>query len=104
MKRLPQCLCVIVTLVIVSNPVFAQVTKDPQAPAETPAPKIPVVATASDAPGEVVQMSPFVIKASSDNLVQESTSGRDKMVQELRSDIKLIARTIAALGEGGDSR
>ena len=75
MKRLPQCLCVIVTLVIVSNPVFAQVTKDPQAPAETPAPKIPVVATASDAPGEVVQMSPFVIKASSDNLVQESTSG-----------------------------
>ena len=37
-------------------------------------------------------------------LVQESTSGRDKMVQELRSDIKLIARTIAALGEGGDSR
>ena len=37
-------------------------------------------------------------------LVQESTSGRDKTVQELRSDIKLIARTIAALGEGGDSR
>ena len=37
-------------------------------------------------------------------LVQESTSGRDKMVQELRSDIKLIARTIAALGEAGDSR
>ncbi len=37
-------------------------------------------------------------------LVQESTSGRDKTVQELRSDIKLIARTIAALGETGDSR
>ena len=37
-------------------------------------------------------------------LVQESTSGRDKTVQELRSDIKLIARTIAALGEAGDSR
>ncbi|MEI6557811.1 MAG: flagellar motor protein MotA [Rhodospirillaceae bacterium] len=37
-------------------------------------------------------------------LVQESTSGRDKMVQELRSDIKLIARTIAALAEGAEPR
>ena len=37
-------------------------------------------------------------------LVQESTGGRDKAVQDVRSDIKLIARTLAALGESGESR
>jgi len=37
-------------------------------------------------------------------LVEEATAGRDKAVQEVRSDIKLIARTIAALAEETDQR
>ncbi|MEI8393713.1 MAG: flagellar motor protein MotA [Rhodospirillaceae bacterium] len=37
-------------------------------------------------------------------LVEEATSGRDKAVQEVRGDIKLIARTIAAIAEDNDQR
>jgi hypothetical protein len=37
-------------------------------------------------------------------LVEEATSGRDKAVHELRGDIKLIARTIAALAEETEQR
>jgi len=37
-------------------------------------------------------------------LVDEATLGRDKAVQEIRSDIKLIARTIAALAEDAERR
>ena len=37
-------------------------------------------------------------------LVDEATAGRDKAVQEVRGDIKLIARTIAALAEETEQR
>ncbi len=37
-------------------------------------------------------------------LVEEATAGRDKAVQDVRSDIKLIARTIAALAEETEQR
>jgi hypothetical protein len=37
-------------------------------------------------------------------LVDEGTAGRDKAVQEVRGDIKLIARTIAALADGTEQR
>jgi hypothetical protein len=37
-------------------------------------------------------------------LVEDSSSGRDKAVQEVRSDIKLIARTIAARAEDTEYR
>ena len=37
-------------------------------------------------------------------LVEEATLGRDKAIQEVRGDIKLIARTIAALAEETEQR
>ncbi|MBI1209317.1 MAG: flagellar motor protein MotA [Azospirillum sp.] len=37
-------------------------------------------------------------------LVEEVSTGRTQSVQEIRSDIKLIARTIAALGEDAEQR
>jgi hypothetical protein len=37
-------------------------------------------------------------------LVEESASGRAQMVQELRAEIRLLARTIAASSEAGASR
>ncbi len=37
-------------------------------------------------------------------LVEESASGRSQMVQELRSEIRLLARTIAAISDGGEDR
>ncbi|MBF0094652.1 MAG: MotA/TolQ/ExbB proton channel family protein [Alphaproteobacteria bacterium] len=36
-------------------------------------------------------------------LVEESTPGRERAVKEIRSEIKLLARTIAALAEEGES-
>ncbi|MCX6943686.1 MAG: TonB-dependent receptor plug domain-containing protein [Opitutales bacterium] len=65
------------TLVTVSIPAFAQVTKDPQAVAAAPetALKNPVAATPTDASDEVVQISPFVVKTGSDNRIEESNSG-----------------------------
>ena len=35
-------------------------------------------------------------------LVEEIASGRDEIIQQVRSDIKLLARTIAALAEEGE--
>jgi uncharacterized phage infection (PIP) family protein YhgE len=35
-------------------------------------------------------------------LVEEVASGRDEIIQQVRSDIKLLARTIAALAEEGE--
>ncbi|GAB6054572.1 hypothetical protein JCM17960_33920 [Magnetospira thiophila] len=35
-------------------------------------------------------------------IMEEMSSGRDDTVRQLRSEIKLLARTIAALGQGGD--
>ncbi len=37
-------------------------------------------------------------------LVQEAASGRDKAVEEIRSEIRLLARTIAALAEESEAR
>jgi hypothetical protein len=33
-------------------------------------------------------------------LLEEITRGRNEMVQELRSELKLLARTVAAVGDG----
>ena len=37
-------------------------------------------------------------------LVQEAASGRNKAVEEIRSEIRLLARTIAALAEDTEAR
>jgi hypothetical protein len=36
-----------------------------------------------------------------ERLVNDAASGRDHMVQEIRSEIRLLARTIAAIAEEG---
>ena len=37
-------------------------------------------------------------------LVEDSASGRSEMIQELRAEIRLLARTIAASSEENDGR
>ena len=37
-------------------------------------------------------------------LLEETTTGRNQMVQEIRSEIRLLARTMAALAEEGEPR
>jgi hypothetical protein len=43
------------------------------------------------------------IDQSLNRLVTELTSGRDQMVKDLRSEIKLLAKTVAATGVRNDS-
>ena len=51
-----------------------------------------------------VALAELAVDRQVSRLLEESVRGREQSVQEIRSEIRLLARTIAALAEEADQR
>ena len=58
----------------------------------------------SDDGNEMMQNHIRSIEVQTSRILEELSNGREELVGEIRSEIRLLARTIAALAEEGETR